>query len=106
MVEFGIAHKPIRKGDKWHLIGRCVTDIHVGDRFTKFVPIRLVGEAGPENTNFIRDEAIPIDLTIVQITAYRKTFDTWSAGLTAALVLLGDGENLGESGSLCGFEKI
>lgn len=102
MSEFGIAHEAIKKGDEWHIVGRCVTDIHVGDQFTKFVPIHLVGEPGPENMNFVRDEPVPIDLTIVQITAYRNTFDVLSAGMTAALVLRGDGDNLTTSGSLCG----
>jgi hypothetical protein len=37
MVEFGIADKPSKKCSEWHLIGRCGTDIHVGDRFTKFM---------------------------------------------------------------------
>jgi len=102
MAEFGIAHEPTKKGNEWHIVGRCVTDIHVGDRFTKFVPIRRVGEPGSENMNFVRDDAVPIDLTIVQITAYRKTFDVLSAGMTAGLVLRGDGDNLAISGSLCG----
>jgi len=106
MLEFGIAHKPIRKGNEWHLIGRCVTDIHVGDRFANFVPVRFVSSSDFGNTNFVRDEAVPIDLTIVQIVAYGKNFETWSAGLTAALVLRGDGENLGNSGSLCDLEKV
>jgi hypothetical protein len=101
MVEFGIAHEPLKVGEEWQVIGRCVTDIHVGSRFTKFVPHhkRGGGEAGSE---YVCDDAVPVDLTIVRILAYGKELETWSAGLTAKLVLLGSGDNLGAFGSLCG----
>lgn len=101
MIEFGVAHEPLRIGEEWHVIGRCVTDIDVGGRFTKFVPRhkRPEGEAGSE---YVCDDAMPIDLTIVRILAYGKELESWSAGLSAKLVLRGSGDNLGAFGSLCG----
>ena len=68
MLEFGIAHAPRMIGNEWHIIGRCVTNIHVGARFTKFVPLEkgsiteVVSAQDSGNT-------IPIDLTIVHILA-------------------------------------
>jgi hypothetical protein len=102
MIGFGIAHQPIKKCNEWHLIGRCVTDIRVGDRFTQFIPSHLVGKPGYENTNFVRDDPVSIDLKIIQITAYKKSIDFCGAGMTAALILTGDGESLGDFGELCG----
>lgn len=100
MMEFGIAEAPVYKNEQWHLVGRCVTDIHVGGRFTKFVPHRRIGVPSIENMNFVTDEALPIDLTILEIHAYGKNLKEWSAGLTALLVLVGDGENLQSNGHL------
>jgi hypothetical protein len=104
MVEFGIAHEATKCGDDWYVIGRCVTDIRVGDRFAKFVPHLKVGGPELDTIKFLTldDAALPIDLTITKIEAYGKVFDQWSAGMTAGITLRGDGENLGVFGSLCG----
>jgi len=102
MIEFGIAHEPLKSDDEWHVIGRCVTDIHIGQRFTKFVPHRRVGDSAETGPEFVSDGEMPVDLTIVRILAYGKELESWSAGLTAKLVLRGSWDNLGTFGSLCG----
>lgn len=99
MAEFGIAEEPIRKNGDWYLAGRCVTDIHVGDRFTKFVPTRV--EVCPNGERiYHRGEPVGIDLTVVQMTAYRKILEVIPMGMTAGILFRGDGENLQSFGSL------
>ena len=104
MIEFGITSEAIKKKDDWYVIGRCVTDIRIGDRFTEFVPHRKVDSQGVESMKFLHEaeSALPIDLIIVEIEAYGKILDHWSSGMTAGLTLRGDGVNLGTFGSLCG----
>ncbi len=102
MVEFGIADDPEHIGDEWHVIGRCVTDIKIGDKFTEFVPHRKIeGEPGL-GVQYVTDPAVPLNLTITRILAYGKELEEWSAGLTAKLVLIGSGDNLASNGSLFG----
>ena len=102
VIEFGIADAPKKIGDEWHIIGRCVTDISVGDKFAKFIPYRKVPKETKEAVDYIRDAELPVDLTITRISAYGKELESWSAGLTAELVLSGNGDNLNPFGSLCG----
>lgn len=102
MIEFGIAHEPTKRDGEWHLIGRCVTDIRVGDRFTKFIPHRLVGKPSSENMNFVCEDEVPLDLAIVRILAYGRDFGVLSAGMTAEVVVVGEADCSMSFGSLCG----
>ena len=105
-VEFGIAEAPVKRDGGWFIVGRCVTDISVGDRFIAFVPHRKIGGSGVINAKFVCDDPLPIDLTTVKIMAYGKEFSEWSAGMTAGLFVLGEGDNLGDFGSLIGGLKL
>jgi hypothetical protein len=105
-IYFGFTEDPIKRGNDWHLTGRCASVVHVGNRFTKFVPTHLAGMLGSEKSGYASDEAVPVDLTIVQIKPYQRVFDTLLAGMTVKLVLSGNGERLGNSGSLCGLGKV
>jgi len=102
MIEFGIAEKPLQRAGEWYVVGRCVTDIHVGERFTSFVPRRRVHEGASLPPTHDCDVALEVDLTIVEIESYGKRMEFLCTGMTGKLVLRGTGENLGAFGSLCG----
>ena len=102
MIEFGITHGFTQIDDKLHVEGRCVTDLRLGDRFTKFIPYRKVGDEGNSGPKYVSDEARVVDLTVVSIFSYGKSMDFLSVGMTAKLILQGAGDNVGVFGSLCG----
>jgi len=82
MAEFGIDEEPICKNGHWYLVGRCVTDICVGTRFLKFIPHRVEVHPNGDRT-YYQEEALPIDLTILEIHRYGRILQEWDAGLTA-----------------------
>jgi hypothetical protein len=102
MIEFGIADQPILRGGEWFIIGRCVTDISVGETFKTFVPILAIKHDPSSRVKYSRLSALPVNLTIVRLIAYRRELSTLSAGMTAEIVARGDGSNMSKIGSLCG----
>jgi hypothetical protein len=101
MVEFGIAHKPLRSAAEWHVMGRCVTDICVGARFTSFIPYHRVENERDVESQYKRGVPLSVDLTVMEIQSYGRIWAILSAGMTGKLVLRGEGTNLGTFGSLC-----
>lgn len=99
MAAFGIAEEPIHSNGQWHLAGRCVTDIKVGMRFVIFFPSKFPDLAN-KDLIYSHSDPLTIDLTILEIRCYGRTFQKWDAGHTALVVLSGDGKNLQAFGTL------
>ena len=98
-MEFGIAEPAVLKDGKWHLVGRCVTDIRIGARFTKYIPHHAAPNDGGGKT-YYEGAPLDIDLVLLEIHRYGRLFQEWGAGHTALLVLEGDGRNLKSFGSI------
>jgi hypothetical protein len=62
MIEFGISDPAAAQEGQIFVIGRCVTDIKVGDRFTTFIPHRNIGGDNIADMKFVCDDAVSIDL--------------------------------------------
>ena len=66
----------------------CGTPIHVGLRFTSYRVIRYAGDAMDLRVD--NEEVYgPIELTLIQITAYGKVFDDLDSGHTGTIQVVG-----------------
>jgi hypothetical protein len=95
IVEFGVELPPEFKDGKWHVAGRCYTDIPAGCLFTLVVQKEFYKK--DKNDSFLTTLEIgqaPVHLVLDEAHAYRRRFKWLSKGLTALLILSGDGANL------------
>jgi hypothetical protein len=87
-MQFGIAHTPEQKNNRWHIVGRCVSNVYLGERFTEIIPhVEIDGRIK-------QMPPIAADLTVEKIIAYGREFQVLDAGLTALIVLSGDGSRI------------
>ena len=98
-MHFGIAHAPEFKNNKWHVIGRCVNNVHLGKQFTKIVPRAQIGG------KITHMSSIAATLTVEKIIAYGHELQTLDSGLTALLILSGDGSLITDYCTLQGPES-
>ncbi|GKX53152.1 hypothetical protein [Budvicia aquatica] len=91
-MKFVIEGMPEYKMNLWHVIGRCGSDIQINNTFTCIVPYKATVTENDVLVTY--GEKISICLKIEKIFAYGRELDEWSKGMTALLVLSGDGNKL------------
>ena len=98
MASFSVAEHPVEVNGRWEVVGRCSTDIAVGDVFTKSTTWFLShDDPDGEKRVYSHHEPVPIFLKIEEIIAYGKSWTEWSKGMSAKLILSGDGKTLEKS---------
>ncbi|MGV1761850.1 hypothetical protein ACQZ6F_31800 [Rhizobium sp. A22-96] len=93
MIEFSVVLEPENAGSKWLLKGRCITDLVLNGRFTELIRFDFPVNGTAENSP-IEGEVWALDLTIEKISAYEREFDKINAGMTAAVIVSGEGGRL------------
>jgi hypothetical protein len=94
IFEFGVDLSPEFKSDKWHIAGRCYTDIYTKSVFTLIVQKEYKKTNADHFVKSIEKGRFHTHLLIEEIYAYRKRFNWISKGMTALLVVSGDGSAL------------
>ena len=81
-------------------MGRCAGSVYLGERFTGIIPhVKLHGEVA-------QMPPITTNLVVEKIVAYGHELQTLDSGLTALLVLSGDGSNITDYCTLIGKRKM
>lgn len=88
IIEFSVVLQPEKFGDRWLLKGRCLTDLVVHGRFLELVRFDF-----PKGLP-IQGDSWAVNLKIETISAYQHEFEKINAGMTAAVAVSGEGENL------------